>query len=52
MTEESKETRTESNAPTSRKPYQRPVLTDYGDVVQLTASGTGGSADATMPMAT
>jgi hypothetical protein len=31
-------------------PYHRPDVTDYGDVEQLTASGSGGSSDGGMLM--
>lgn len=34
----------------AKKPYRRPSLAIYGSVRELTGSGTGGAADANMPM--
>jgi hypothetical protein len=35
----------ESQAETERKPYQKPVLTEYGTLAKLTHGGGGGAAD-------
>ena len=32
-------------ATTEKKPYEAPVVIDYGDVVEITRTGSGGGSD-------
>jgi hypothetical protein len=42
--------RAELSASAGKAPYERPTLSVFGSVRELTGSGTGGSSDGGMPM--